>query len=116
MSEHQHQTEPSLGEHLRSERERAGWSQRQFASMLGIHHSYLATLENEEAANPAAEPLQRMAELLEIDATELLIYIGVKPTLPEPRMYFRRRYGLTPEQAEQAARMIEQEFGSSNTN
>jgi transcriptional regulator with XRE-family HTH domain len=107
---------PSLGEYLRSERERAGWSQRQFAGMVGIHYSYLSRLESGATANPAPELLQRMAEVLEIDATELLAYIGVKPNLPEPRMYFRSAYGLTPEQAEQAARLIEREFRPDKTN
>ncbi len=111
VSENQHPTKrPSLGEYLRSERERAGWSQRQFATMVGIHYSYLSRLESGTTANPAPELLQRIAEVLEIDAAELLTYIGIKPSLPEPRMYFRSAYGLTPEQAEQAARLIEQEF------
>jgi transcriptional regulator with XRE-family HTH domain len=114
VSENQHPTKrPSLGEYLRNERERAGWSLRQFATMVGIHYSYLSRLENGETANPAAELLQRMAEVLEIDAAELLAYIGVKPSrLPEPRIYFRHMYGLTPEQAEQAAKLMEQEFRS----
>lgn len=113
MSENQHPPKrPSLGEYLRSERERAGWSLRQFATMVGVHYSYLSRLENDGPANPTAELLQRMAEILEIDAAELLAYIGVKPSLPEPRMYFRSMYGLSPEQAEQAARLIEQEFRS----
>lgn len=115
MSENQKPIRPSLGERLRSERERTGWSQRQFARMVGVHHSYLARLENGETTNPAAELLQRMAEVLEVDATDLLVYIGVKPSLPEPRIYFRHRYGLSPEQAEQAARLIEQEFRANKT-
>jgi transcriptional regulator with XRE-family HTH domain len=115
MSENQHPARPSLGEYLRMERERASWSQRQLAAMVGIHHSYLARLENGETANPSAELLQRMAEVLETDTAELLAYIGVKSELPEPRVYFRRMYGLDREQAEQAARLIEQAFRT-NTN
>lgn len=115
MNKHQNSPGPSLGKHLRTLRKRAGWSQRQFAGMVGIHHSYLARLENGEAASPAAELLQRMAEVLEIDTADLLSYIGIKPSLPEPRVYFRRMYGLSPEQAEQAAKLIEREFRSAKT-
>lgn len=115
MNKHQNSPRPSLGKHLRTLREGAGWSQRQFAAVVGIHHSYLARLENGEAASPSAELLQRMAEVLEIDTSELLAYIGIKPSLPEPRVYFRRMYGLSPEQADEAAKLIEREFRSAKT-
>ena len=36
----------TLGEYLRAAREQAGLSQRQLASRVGIHNSYLARLEN----------------------------------------------------------------------
>jgi transcriptional regulator with XRE-family HTH domain len=110
MNEHQNSPRRSLGQHLRSLREQAGWSQRKFATLVGIHHSYLARLENGKTSSPSAELLQRMAETLEIDTADLLTHIGIKPSLPEPRVYFRHRYGLSPEQAEQAARLIEREF------
>ena len=66
-------TAPStLAEYLRTAREQAGISQRQLASRVGIHNSYLARLENGETANPAAELLQRIADVLEISSTDLL--------------------------------------------
>ncbi len=40
--------------------------------------------------NPSAEKLQRLAEVLELDPAELLAYIGVQPSLPEPRLYSSR--------------------------
>jgi transcriptional regulator with XRE-family HTH domain len=91
----------SLGAVIRAHRESAGYSARQLAAMAGIHHSYLARLEAGDNDRPAADVLQRLAEALEIDADELLGFIGVN-TLPEPRVYYRRAYKLTDEEAVQA--------------
>ena len=86
----------TLAEYLRTAREQAGISQRQLAGRLGIHHSYLARLENGETANPAAELLQRIADVLEVDSTDLLAFIGVKPPegLPDLAPYLRAKYQL----------------------
>jgi transcriptional regulator with XRE-family HTH domain len=89
--------EPStLGEYLRGERERAGLSQRQLASRVGIHNSYLARLENGETANPAADLLQRISDVLEINSTDLFAFIGVKPPegLPDLAPYLRAKYHM----------------------
>jgi len=100
-----------LGDYLRAARERTGWSIRDLAKRAGIHFSYLARLENGDTAHPSPELLQRLAELLEVDAAELLSYIGVKPELPEPRMYFRRVYGVDAVEADILARLIEDRLG-----
>ena len=86
----------TLAECLRTAREQAGISQRQLASRVGIHNSYLARLESGETANPAAELLQRIADVLEISSTDLLVFIGVKPSegLPELAPYLRAKYQL----------------------
>ena len=86
----------TLAEYLRTAREKAGISQRQLASRIGIHNSYLARLESGETANPAAELLQKIAEVLEISSTDLLAFIGVKPSegLPELAPYLRAKYQL----------------------
>jgi len=86
----------TLGEYLHAAREKAGISQRQLASRVGIHNSYLARLENGETANPSAELLQTIADVLEISSTDLLGFIGVKPPegLPELAPYLRAKYRL----------------------
>jgi transcriptional regulator with XRE-family HTH domain len=86
----------TLAEYLRTAREHAGISQRQLASRVGIHNSYLARLENGENDSPAAEVLQRIADVLEISSTDLLGFIGVKPAegLPELAPYLRAKYHL----------------------
>jgi transcriptional regulator with XRE-family HTH domain len=100
-----------LGQVIRAYREQAGLSQRQLAAMAGLHHSLLARIENGEVERPSAELLQHLSDTLEIDASELLSFIGVRPSLPEPRAYFRRAYGLSDTQAREAARLIEQRYG-----
>jgi transcriptional regulator with XRE-family HTH domain len=101
----------SLGDVIRAYREQAGLSQRQLAAMADLHHSLLARIENGDVERPGAELLQRLGDTLEIDAQELLSFIGVRPALPEPRAYFRRAYGLSETQAREAARLIEQRYG-----
>jgi transcriptional regulator with XRE-family HTH domain len=97
----------SLGEYLRAARERAGYSIRELANRVSVHFSYLARLESGETARPAPDLLQRLAAVLDVDAAELLAYIGVKPELPEPRAYFRRKLGVNAEEADVLARLIE---------
>lgn len=99
----------SVGDLIRAHREAAGYSMRQLAAMAGIHHSYLARLERGDKEKPTYEVLQRLADALEIDAGELLSFIGVRPTLPAPRVYYRRAFRLTDEEAEEADRRM-QEF------
>lgn len=58
--------------------------------------------------NPSAAVLQKLADALELDASELLTFIGVGPssTLPSPRVYFRRKFGMTDQEAARLARLI----------
>ena len=103
----------TLGEYLRAMRERACMSQRQLASRVGIHNSYLARLENGETANPAANLLQRIADVLEISSADLLAFIGVKPPegLPDLAPYLRAKYRMSDaairEMAEHMRRLAE---------
>lgn len=100
----------TLAAAVRKYRERAGLSIRQLAAQAGVHHSYLARLENGDNDRPTPEVLQGLARALGIDPTKLLRFIGVKPTpakLPTPRVYFRRTYHLSAEEAAEAERQIE---------
>ena len=94
----------TLGEYLRAAREQAGISQRQLASRAGINNSYLARLESGANDSPAAELLQRIADVLEVSATDLLAFIGVKPAegLPELAPYLRAKYHLSNEEIRRA--------------
>lgn len=98
----------SLGQALRIARHEAGLSTRQVAKLAGITHGYLTKLENDQIESPAAAYLQHLADVLELDGSDLLRFIGVEPasTLPPPRTYFRRKFGLSDAEAERLSRLI----------
>jgi len=98
----------TLGQVLRTARLEAGLSIRQVARSADINHSYLVKLENDQNDNPSAAHLQRLADVLELDASELLKFIGVESsaTLPSPRVYFRRKFGLSDAEAARLTRII----------
>ena len=54
----------SLGEYLQTTREQAGLSQRQAATKGGIHHLFLARLENGDVKSPDPGLLQRYCEAI----------------------------------------------------
>jgi transcriptional regulator with XRE-family HTH domain len=95
----------TLGEYLRVAREQVGLSQRQLAARIGIHNSYLARLESGETANPSADVVQRIADVLEIDSTDLFAYIGVVPPtgLPDLAPYLRAKYRMSDEAIQEMA-------------
>jgi transcriptional regulator with XRE-family HTH domain len=99
---------PSLGQILRAARLEAGLSIRQVAKAAELTHGYLVKLENDQTDNPSASYLQRLADTLELDASDLLKFIGVEPssTLPSPRVYFRRKFGLSDAEAARLSRLI----------
>jgi transcriptional regulator with XRE-family HTH domain len=110
------ETQATLGTYLRAKREAAGLTLRELEQLTGISNGYLAKLENDQKDNPSAEKLQRLAEVLEVDASELLAFIGVEPSssLPPARIYFRRKYGMDSTDAEALARLVE-EYTSKDT-
>ncbi|HEV2638171.1 MAG TPA: helix-turn-helix transcriptional regulator [Actinocrinis sp.] len=98
-----------LGTYLRTEREHTGMSQRQVATKAGLDNSYVARLERGDfAASPNPSHIQQLCDALGIDSAEAMSYIGVKSSFPEPRAYFRRAYGVTAEDAEVMAQLIEE--------
>jgi transcriptional regulator with XRE-family HTH domain len=109
-SEHPSQPARSLATTIRRYRKKAGLSQRKLAAKAGCDFSYLSRLERGDNDKPTPEVLTGIAKALEIDPGKLLRYIGVKPTtvIPSPRMYFRKAYGMTPDQADQAAKRMDQ--------
>jgi transcriptional regulator with XRE-family HTH domain len=96
----------TLGEAIRQARKAAGLSSRQLAPLVGIHHSVLSRYECGEVTRPKPKVLQDIAEVTETDASALLAFLGVKATLPEPRVYFRKAYGMTDDEAEEAEATI----------
>jgi transcriptional regulator with XRE-family HTH domain len=110
MSNEQHRTNKpdTLGTFIASQRERMGLSQRQLAALAGVHHSLIARLESGEiVAGRSPEHMQAIADVLEVDVSELLSFVGIKPTLPEPRVYFRRKFGVNAKDADILTQLIE---------
>lgn len=100
----------TLGECLRIERERAGFSQGKLAEAVEVDKSYITLIESGKRAKPAADVLQRIADVLNIDSAKLLAYLGVKQRLPEPRVYFRRKFGINADQADILAQLVEHQM------
>jgi transcriptional regulator with XRE-family HTH domain len=97
-----------LGLRLRAAREAAGLSVTRLAERVGAHRAYIDRLEKGER-RPSAEWLQKIADELGLDATYFLRYIGVKSssTLPPPREYFLRKLGVSQDEADFLAHLIE---------
>ena len=93
-------------------------SQRQLAGRVGIHHSYLARLENGDNDSPSAEMLQSIADVLEISSTDLLSFIGVKPPqgLPELAPYLRTKYRMDETAIRELAEHVRKLKQDRNTN
>lgn len=71
---------------LREEKKQSdpSFTLRQFAQAVGISATFLSKVETGEFPPPSAENIKRMAELLEVNADELLALAGkVDPGLPE---------------------------------
>jgi transcriptional regulator with XRE-family HTH domain len=98
----------TLGAYMRTAREQAGLSRGQLAAAIGVDPSYIARIESGERAKPAADVLQRIADALGIDSGDLLAFLGVRPNLPEPQVYFQAKYGMSAEEAKVITRLVEQ--------
>ena len=103
-----------LGDYLRAARTRAGLSVRELERLTGVANHYLTKLETGFKTKPSAEVLIKLADALELDTSELLAFIGVNPAsvLPPADIYFRKRYGMSEDQARQAAELIEERYGT----
>jgi transcriptional regulator with XRE-family HTH domain len=107
----------TLGEYLQAEREKAGLSQRQLAKLAGLHYSYLARLESGENDHPSPEMVLRIADVLELDPTDMYAYIGVVPPqgLPELAPYLRAKYHMGDAEIKEMAEHLRR-LANNNTN
>lgn len=98
----------ALAKRLSTALEAADISARELAARLGAHPSYIARVLKGERC-PSAEWLQKIGEELNDDPSELLEYIGVKPSssLPSARKFFHRKYGMPEDEAEILANLVE---------
>lgn len=66
-----------LGEHLRSIREKRGWSQEAFAFRCGLHRTYIGAVERGEY-NVTLLTLRRIT-----DALDITLLDAIRPMLAE---------------------------------
>jgi len=73
----------ALGHTVRSLRGSAGYSQEGFADAIGVHRTYMGTLER-GAANPTLETLELIANGLRLSVSELVraAETGKMPEVP----------------------------------
>jgi transcriptional regulator with XRE-family HTH domain len=101
----------SLAETIRSAREGKGLSIRRLAELAQADHTLLSRIEAGKVQRPSVELLERCAAVLEIDPSELLKHVGIKPRLPEPRMYFRSAFGVSDEEARDMLETLRAKYG-----
>jgi transcriptional regulator with XRE-family HTH domain len=93
----------NLGERIKGKRETLGISQRQLASRIGVHHSYLARLEAGDYSQPAPTLLHRLAEALDLVPEDLFALAGhtIPHELPSFTPYLRAKYHISDEAAQE---------------
>jgi transcriptional regulator with XRE-family HTH domain len=98
-----------LGDLISRARLKAGLSIRQLARNVGAHHSWIGYLEQGRYLDPAPQHLAKIAQVLSIpvDRIERLTAGALQAGLPEPRVYFRAKMSMTPEETERIMRYID---------
>lgn len=71
-----HPTLTALGEAIRSNRKRLGYSQEQLAQLAGLDRSYLGQIERGENS-VAILPLGEIARVLGVTMSELMAHAGL---------------------------------------
>jgi transcriptional regulator with XRE-family HTH domain len=66
----------TFGAYLREQREAKGFSLRRFAQMVGIAPSYESNIESSTAAPPSPEVISKMAQVLGLRESLLLVRAG----------------------------------------
>jgi len=98
-----------LGELIGRTRVRRGLSVRQLAAQAGVSKSWLSNIEQGPYYEaPAPDGLARVAEVLQIDPGRIdrLTKGSLNAALPDVHVYFRAKYGLTPEDAARIERYV----------
>ncbi|MFI6401499.1 helix-turn-helix domain-containing protein [Streptomyces sp. NPDC050548] len=105
----------ALGERVKELRQRYEYpSVRALAKVTGLSHSYLAKLERGEIESPSTQTLERIAKVFSGNVQEILGKSSVKLSgeLPDMRTYFRRTLGVSFDEADKLAALIEGEIST----
>jgi len=100
---------PSLGQYVEKGRQHAGLSLRQLATASEVPVRTIRRILADEVESPAAEDLQSIANVLELDLADVLGFIGVTPPkgLPDITPYLRAKHKLRGETLNKAAKEIQ---------
>jgi transcriptional regulator with XRE-family HTH domain len=100
---------PTLGQYLEDGRQRARLSLRQLAAASRVPVRTIRRILGDEVESPAAEDLQKIANVLELDTADVFGYIGVTPPkgLPDVVPYLRAKHHLKGDALSRAAQEIQ---------
>jgi len=96
----------SIGERLRQEREKKGWSARMLGQRSGVSHAYISHLEAGQYARPGIERLGRLAEALGVPLSALTGYTEEDPALEQIQVNLTAIRQLDPEALDRLAEII----------
>ncbi len=87
----------TLGQYLEQARDQAGLSLRQLAAASGVHPSSVNRLLKDEVDEPLPDHLMRLADALEVKASDLFLLAGlpIPHELPSVDAMLRAEYGLS---------------------
>lgn len=102
-----------LGRVIARARVRKGLSVRDLAAKAGVDKTWLSRIEQGRRESPAPDRLTRVAEILEIEPERIdrLTKGALNAALPGVQVYFRAKYGLTPEETAQIERYVKRYIG-----
>jgi transcriptional regulator with XRE-family HTH domain len=98
----------TLGRYLAWARGQSGLSVRQLEAVSGINRGAILRLENDEVEQPSADTLVRLAQVLELNETDVLLLarIAVPKHFASLAVMLRTEYGLPPEAIDEAKRNL----------
>jgi transcriptional regulator with XRE-family HTH domain len=95
------ESEKSVGEIIREQRETRGLSIARAASAARVDARWLSRLERGIYRNPDARLMYQVAKVLDLETTDLFVAANFSDGLPSFAPYLRSRYDLPPEAVEQ---------------
>jgi cytoskeletal protein RodZ len=106
-----------FGAFIRTEREARGIGLREEAKMIGVSPTYLSKVERDQFPPPAEDKVKKIAEILDLDADQLLALADrvssdlsdiIKEQPREMAALLRTTKGLTAEDLMRLARKVQQ--------
>ncbi len=93
----------TVGNILKTQRERKRLTLREVEIQSGISNAYLSQLENDKIKKPSANTLYKLSELLEVDFDDLMVAAGIveKKRATNTGFSFSSEHNVTREEEEE---------------